>query len=74
VSRRVALDEKAIHQATTFFADNPDALRAVLAATDALSARPYPDDAFPFGSAGLHWLRGRANGRPRLRAPRGSPV
>jgi mRNA interferase RelE/StbE len=57
VSRQVSLDEKAIHQATAFLADDPDGLRAVLAAIDALSDHPYPDDAFPLGSTGLHRLR-----------------
>jgi len=57
VSRQVSLDEKAVHQATAFLADDPDGLRAVLAAIDALSDNPYPDDAFPFGSTGLHRLR-----------------
>ena len=41
----------------TFLADDPDGLRAVLAAIDALGRHPYPDDAFPFGSTGLHRLR-----------------
>jgi mRNA interferase RelE/StbE len=57
VSRQVSLDEKAVHQATAFLADDPDGLRAVLAAIDALSEHPYPDNAFPFGSTGLHRLR-----------------
>ena len=57
MSRQVSLDEKAIHQATAFLADDPDGLRAVLAAIDALAENPYPGDAFPFGSAGLHRLR-----------------
>jgi mRNA interferase RelE/StbE len=56
VSRRVSLDEKAIDQAAAFLADDPDGLRAVLAAIDALAKNPYPGDAFPFGSAGLHRL------------------
>ena len=54
VSRQVSLDEKAIHQATAFLADDPDGLHAVLAAIEALSENPYPDDAVPFGSTGLH--------------------
>jgi mRNA interferase RelE/StbE len=57
VSRQVSLDEKAIHQAAAFLADDPDGLRAVLAAIDALSENPYPEGAFPFGSTGLHRLR-----------------
>jgi mRNA interferase RelE/StbE len=57
VSRQVSLEENAVHQATAFLADDPDGLRAVLAAIDALSVHPYPDDAFPFGSTGLHRLR-----------------
>ena len=51
-------------------------LRAVLAAIDALGEHPYPDDAFPFGSTGLHRLRvGTVPGalhryrRPHLRRP-----
>jgi mRNA-degrading endonuclease RelE of RelBE toxin-antitoxin system len=32
-------------------------LRAVLAAIEALSEDPYPGDAVPFGSTGLHRLR-----------------
>lgn len=40
-----------------FLADDPDGLRAVLAAVDALTAYPYPDGAFPFGSTGVHRLR-----------------
>jgi mRNA interferase RelE/StbE len=38
-------------------ADDPNGLRAVLAAIDALGEHPYPGDAFPFGSTGLHRLR-----------------
>ncbi len=57
MSRHVSLDEKAIHQATAFLADDPDGLRAVLAAVDALTEDPYPEDAFPFGSTGLYRLR-----------------
>jgi mRNA interferase RelE/StbE len=57
VSRQVSLDEKAVHQATAFLVDDPDGLRTVLAAIDALREPPYPDDAFPFGSSGLHRLR-----------------
>jgi mRNA interferase RelE/StbE len=57
VTRQVSLDERAIDQAAAFLADDPDGLRAVLAAIDALSEHPYPDDAFPFGSTGLHRLR-----------------
>ncbi len=53
MSRQVSLDEKAIHQATAFLADDPDGLGAVL---DALSEHPYPDDALAFGSTGLHRL------------------
>lgn len=37
MSHQVSLDEKAIHQATAFLADDPDGLRVVLAAIDALS-------------------------------------
>jgi len=57
VSRQVSLDEKAIHQATAFLTDDPDGLRAVLAAIDALTIEPYPGGALPFGSTGLHRLR-----------------
>jgi mRNA interferase RelE/StbE len=57
VSRQVSLDEKAIDQATAFLADDPDGLRAVLAAIDALSENAFPDDALPFGSTALHRLR-----------------
>jgi mRNA interferase RelE/StbE len=57
VSRQVSLEEKAIHQATAFLADDPDGLRAVLAAIDALSEHPYPEGTFPFGSTGMHRLR-----------------
>ena len=58
MSRQVSLDEKAIHQAAAFLADDPDGLRAVLAAIDALTTEPCPEGAFPFGSTGLHRLRG----------------
>ncbi len=57
MSRQVSLDEKAIDQATAFLADDPDGLRAVLAAIDALTIDPYPQQAFAFGSTGLHRLR-----------------
>lgn len=56
MSRPVTLEERAINQATLFLADDPDGLRAVLAAIDALVEDPYPHGAFPFGS-GLHRLR-----------------
>jgi len=54
VSRQVSLDEKAVHQASAFLADDPEGPRAVLAAIDALAEHPYPDDALPFGATGLH--------------------
>ena len=57
MSRQVSLDEKAVHEATAFLADDPDGLRAVLTAIDALGEHPYPEGAFPFGSTGLHRLR-----------------
>lgn len=57
MSRQVSLDEKAIHQATAFLADDPDGLTAVLAAVDALTSEPYPEQAFPFGATGLYRLR-----------------
>lgn len=57
MSRQVSLDERAIHQATAFLADDPDGLLAVLSAVDALTTEPYPASAFPFGSTGLHRLR-----------------
>jgi mRNA interferase RelE/StbE len=57
VTRQVSLDEKAIDQATAFLADDPDGLRAVLAAIDTLGEHPYPEDAFPFGPTGVHRLR-----------------
>ena len=57
MSRKVSLDEKAIDQATAFLADDPDGLRAVLTAIDALREHPYPEDAFPFGPSGMHRLR-----------------
>jgi mRNA interferase RelE/StbE len=57
VTRRVSFDERAIDQAAAFLADDPEGLRAVLAAIDALGDHPHPDDAFPFGSTGLHRLR-----------------
>ena len=50
MSREVSLDEKAVDQATAFLTGHPDGLRGVLAAIDALSEHPYPDDAFPFGT------------------------
>ena len=56
MSRQVSLDETAINQATAFLADDPDGLRAVLAAIDALGEHPYPENAFLFGSTGLHRL------------------
>jgi mRNA interferase RelE/StbE len=56
VSRQVALDEQAVHQATAFLADDPDGLPAILVAIDA-RGEPYPHDACPFGSAELHRLR-----------------
>ena len=57
MSRQVSLDEKAIDPANAFLADDPDGLRAVLAAIDALTEHPYPEDALPFGSTGMHRLR-----------------
>ena len=55
--RRISLDEKAIDQAAAFLADDLDGLRADLAAVDGLADDPYPAEAFPFGSTGLHPLR-----------------
>jgi hypothetical protein len=52
-----SLDEKAVHEATAFLADDPDGPRVGLAAIDALSEHPHPHGALPFGSTGLHRLR-----------------
>ena len=62
MSRQVSLDERAIDQATAFLADDPDGLRAVLDAIDALSEHPYPGHALPFGSGGLHRYASAATG------------
>ncbi len=57
MSLRIVFDEKAIDQAAGFLADDPGALRAVLAAIDQLADDPRPAGSFPYGSSDLRRLR-----------------
>jgi mRNA interferase RelE/StbE len=57
VSLQVVYEEKAIDQAAGFLADDPEGLRAVLAAIDRLADDPRPAGSFPYGSPDLRRLR-----------------
>ena len=47
----------AVDLATRFLADDPDGLRAVIDAIDALAEEPQPEKAFPFGTTNVLRLR-----------------
>lgn len=55
--RSVLFEERALDQAAAILAQDPDGLRTVLAAVDALAQEPYPVGSFAFGNTGLYRLR-----------------
>jgi mRNA interferase RelE/StbE len=57
MSLRIVFDEKAIDQAAGFLADDPSAVRTLLAAIDQLAGDPRPAGSFPYGSPDLRRLR-----------------
>jgi mRNA interferase RelE/StbE len=50
VTFQVIVEAQATAQASAFLADDPDGLRSVLDAIDALPTEPRPADSFPFGT------------------------
>ena len=56
MSLRVDYDERAISQAAEFL-DDPQGMRAALAAIDRLADDPRPAGSFPYGSPDLRRLR-----------------
>jgi mRNA interferase RelE/StbE len=57
VTFEVILEEVALNQAAGFLPDDPEGLKQVLAAIDALPQEPRPATSFPFGSADFRRLR-----------------
>ena len=57
MSFAVVWEPAAINLTTGFLADDPDGLRDLFEAVDALVDEPRPPQAFPFGASGLHRLR-----------------
>jgi mRNA interferase RelE/StbE len=57
VSFAVVWEPDAINLATGFLADDPEGLRTLFEAVDALMEEPRPPQAFPFGTSGLNRLR-----------------
>ena len=54
---RVVWEPVAVDLAARFLADDPEGLREVFEAVDALADEPRPPGAFPLGTSGLHRLR-----------------
>jgi mRNA interferase RelE/StbE len=57
VTLKVVWEPAAVDLATRFLADDPDGLRELFAAVDALAAEPRPLGVFPLGASGLYRLR-----------------
>jgi mRNA interferase RelE/StbE len=57
MSREVTLREQAINQAAGFLPDDPEGLKQVFAAIDALLLDPRPAGSFPLGSPDARRLR-----------------
>lgn len=53
----IVWEPAAVDLATRFLADDPDGLRNLFAAVDALADDPRPQGVFPLGTSGLHRLR-----------------
>lgn len=53
----VVWEPVAVDVATRFLADDPEGLRELFAAVDALAEEPRPPQAFPLGSSGLYRVR-----------------
>ncbi len=53
----IVFEERAINRAAGFLADDPEGVRQVLDAIDALADEPRPPGSFPFGSPDLRRLR-----------------
>lgn len=54
---KVVWEPVAIDLAARFLADDPDGLRELFAAVDALADEPRPLGVFPLGASGLYRLR-----------------
>ncbi len=54
---KVVWEPAAVDLATRFLADDPDGLRELFTAVDALANEPRPLGAFPLGTSGLYRLR-----------------
>ena len=57
MSFTVVWEPVAVNLATRFLTDDPDGLRSLLNAVDALATEPRPPQAFPLGTSGVHRLR-----------------
>lgn len=57
MSFEITFEEKAINRAAGFLADDPDGVRGLLDAIDALADEPRPSGSFPFGSPDVRRLR-----------------
>ena len=57
MSQEIVFEERAISRATDFLADDPDGVRGLLDAIDALADEPRPSGSYPFGSPDLRRLR-----------------
>lgn len=57
MSFEVVWEPAAVNLTTGFLADDPDGLRDLFEAVDALVDEPRPPHAFPFGTSGLYRLR-----------------
>jgi mRNA interferase RelE/StbE len=57
VTYAITWTPRAVDLATQFLKDDPDGLRAVFDAIDALADEPRPSNTFPFGATDLLRLR-----------------
>jgi mRNA interferase RelE/StbE len=57
VTFAVVWEPVALDVATRFLVDDPEGLRDLFEAVDALADEPRPPHAFPLGTSGLHRLR-----------------
>jgi mRNA interferase RelE/StbE len=57
VTYAIVWEPGVVDVAVRFLADDPDGLRTVFDAVDALAGDPRPSEAFALGTTGLHRLR-----------------